>query len=336
MRSRDFSISATAVALAWGCWGGFHTTPPAAAQTVECAPPQAGEYLLLVISESPDDPNTIRGFLTPQLTAQTCTYLDETVVRVSGFSNQEQASGLARLITQESGLAAFVTRPPTDAPPPPADPPVSTSPQPPTPGLLDLPTVEVIEARPAGAPPPRQAESDRNTSDASDDEDLADIDIDLDIDAEDLPPADLPTGSFDVPPPDTNPDDLPVYVPAPGSNPSIPTVPTTPLPGTVGAIPGMPTAPSPSLAYNPQPLAEGYAVLVDYFNQPQVAGQLQQLTNNPVGLVSYGQRPYLLVGYSRTEAEANALLQQLSSSGFWTMVVDSQRVMLLTPQVQMN
>ena len=94
--------------------------------------------------------------------------------------------------------------------------------------------------------------------------------------------------------------------------------------------------PARSRGYNPQPLEAGYAILVDYFNQPQVARELQQATNRSIGLVSYGQRPYLLVGYSRDETEANALLQRLSEQGFWTMVVDSQRVMVLMPQVSLN
>jgi hypothetical protein len=86
-----------------------------------------------------------------------------------------------------------------------------------------------------------------------------------------------------------------------------------------------------SPGYNPKPLGDGYAVLVDYFNQPEVAGQVQQLLGGKVGLASYGQRPYLLAVYTTSAREANSTLRQLS--GFWSMVVDSRRVTLLRPVV---
>ena len=86
-------------------------------------------------------------------------------------------------------------------------------------------------------------------------------------------------------------------------------------------------------SYNPQPLGEGYAVLVDYFNQPEVATQLKQLLGSDVGLVSYGKRPYLLVVYTTNESKANSTLRRLSDRGFWSMVVDGRRVTLLKPVV---
>lgn len=86
-------------------------------------------------------------------------------------------------------------------------------------------------------------------------------------------------------------------------------------------------------SYNPQPLGEGYAVLVDYFNQPEVAGKLKQFLGNDVGLVSYGTRPYLLVVYTTNESKANSTLRRLSDRGFLSMVVDSRRVTLLRPVV---
>lgn len=84
-----------------------------------------------------------------------------------------------------------------------------------------------------------------------------------------------------------------------------------------------------SSSYNPQPLGNGYAVLVDYFNQPEIAAQLKQLLGNDVGLVSYAQRPYLLALYTTDPSKANLTLRQLSDSGFWSMIVDSRRVTLL-------
>lgn len=86
-------------------------------------------------------------------------------------------------------------------------------------------------------------------------------------------------------------------------------------------------------SYNPQPLGEGYAVLVDYFNQPEVAEKLKQLLGSDVGLVSYGKRPYLLVVYTADQSKANSTLRRLSDRGFLSMVVDSRRVTLLRPVV---
>lgn len=84
-----------------------------------------------------------------------------------------------------------------------------------------------------------------------------------------------------------------------------------------------------SQTYNPQPLGEGYAVLVDYFNQPEVAFQIKQLLARDIGLVSYAKRPYLLAVYTTNQREANSVLRKLSDRGFWSMVVDSRRVTLL-------
>lgn len=90
---------------------------------------------------------------------------------------------------------------------------------------------------------------------------------------------------------------------------------------------------SSSLAYNPKPLGEGYAVLVDYFNKPEIAAQVQQILGGDVGLVSYGQRPYLLAMYTSSQRKASSTLRELSDRGFSSMVVDSRRVTLLRPIV---
>ena len=88
-----------------------------------------------------------------------------------------------------------------------------------------------------------------------------------------------------------------------------------------------------SPAYNPQPLGDGYAVLVDYFNQPELAAQVQKIVGDNVGLVSFGQRPYLLAMYTTNQRKANSTLRELSDRGFWSMVVDSRRVTLLRSKV---
>jgi hypothetical protein len=83
------------------------------------------------------------------------------------------------------------------------------------------------------------------------------------------------------------------------------------------------------LTYTPQALGNGYAVLVDYLNQPEMALQVKQLLGRDVGLVSYANRPYLLAVYTSSQREANSILRKLSDRGFWSMVVDSRRVTLL-------
>ncbi len=86
-------------------------------------------------------------------------------------------------------------------------------------------------------------------------------------------------------------------------------------------------------AFRPRPLGAGYAVLVDYFSQPEVAAQLRQTLARPVGLVSYGQRPYLLALHATRQDEASGELQRLSDRGFSAVIVDGRQVVLLRESV---
>ncbi|MGI0486903.1 hypothetical protein ACN4EK_15795 [Pantanalinema rosaneae CENA516] len=127
---------------------------------------------------------------------------------------------------------------------------------------------------------------------------------------------------------------LAAYVARPAEAPPTAVVPPPGIPPASTATPT--TSPSPATppsTYNPQPLGAGYAVLVDYFNQPAIAGQVQRSLGTPIGLVSYGQRPYVLATYSPDLNAANMAFQALANQGFWTIVVDSRRVMLLSPAV---
>ena len=85
--------------------------------------------------------------------------------------------------------------------------------------------------------------------------------------------------------------------------------------------------------YNPQPLGAGYAVLVNYFNRPEVATDIKQITAGSVGLVAYNQYPYLLAIHTSSEGTAADLLKTLSDRGFTVVIVDSRRVMLLKQEV---
>ena len=114
----------------------------------------------------------------------------------------------------------------------------------------------------------------------------------------------------------------------PATTPPIAQTPVTPTPVT--PTPAVPrSTPSP---YGPKILGTGYAVIVNYNNRPEAAAQLRQAVNAKVGVVSYGERPYLLANQTNDEAAANAIMQLLSDRGFFAMVVDARRVVLLKAQ----
>lgn len=95
-----------------------------------------------------------------------------------------------------------------------------------------------------------------------------------------------------------------------------------------------PQSTPPSSGFNPQALGPGYAVLVDYFNKPEVAGQVKQALGKQVGLASYGQRPYLMAIYTTDQNTAASTLRTLNELGFWAILVDSRRVTLISPDVK--
>ena len=101
------------------------------------------------------------------------------------------------------------------------------------------------------------------------------------------------------------------------------------------ALPNTPLPVPPEIGFNPQPLGTGYAVLVDYSNQPEIALQLERSLGRNVGLVVYGQKPFLLVTYTQRRRAATNSLFNLSDRGFLAFVVDSSRVTLISPRVQL-
>ncbi|HIK44595.1 MAG TPA: hypothetical protein IGR64_06860 [Leptolyngbyaceae cyanobacterium M65_K2018_010] len=122
--------------------------------------------------------------------------------------------------------------------------------------------------------------------------------------------------------------------PAPTSQPPNPTVAPPTTNGSTVTTPGQPTTPSqPQLAYAPQPLNDGFAVLVDYNYQPEMAKSIQQKVGQAVGLAVYQQRPYLLIAYSPDIAGAASTLTVLSGLGISGFIVDSLQVVMLTPAV---
>jgi len=177
--------------------------------TPDCQPPKVGEYLLLVVSPTPEIQDQVRRALLPNTSTTICKYLKDTVTRIGGFTQIETANDQAHYFNDTVGLPAFIAQ-----------------------GQAQTPS---------GNPP----------------------------------------------------------------------------------------------AYNPKPLEAGYAVLVDYFNRPETATQVRQLLGTDVGLVSYGQRPYLLASYSGDQKKVNSILQKLSDRGFFAMLVDSRKVILLKAAVSL-
>jgi len=293
-----------------------------------CPPPAEGEYLLLAIVDDADDRETAIESLDGEYPAQTCLYLDEIVIRVSGFTDSSEASDLALAFTENLGLSAFVTRLPEDET-------NAARPIEPRPygQALELPDVQVVDARPAADADPDAAIE-------------PDADPNPDADAEELPvftPEDLPPPQIAREPVAATTDSAD-SAPTAGRAPRTDDVRGDRVPPPSGTIGRAPNAGRPAFQddgqirtpFDPQPLADGYVVLVDYFNDPSVAADVAAVTGQAVGLVSYGRRPFLMADFTTQEGEANATLEALSDAGLWPLVADSQRAILLTPRVRLD
>ncbi|KAF3884358.1 MULTISPECIES: hypothetical protein [Nostocales] len=94
--------------------------------------------------------------------------------------------------------------------------------------------------------------------------------------------------------------------------------------------------PGQNVTYKPERLGEGYAVLVDYYNRPEVANEVREVVGGNVGFATYGQRPYLLAVYTNNQKDAYTTLQKLSEQGFSAVLVDSRKVLLLRSAVRLQ
>ncbi|MGL5083865.1 MAG: hypothetical protein ACRC8A_20470 [Microcoleaceae cyanobacterium] len=215
---------------------------PTLAQT-PCTPPGAGEYLVLVVSETTSAQELTRRSLPQDVNSGICRYLEDTVTRVGGFSDRLIAQDWASYITANIGLRAYVVKPDnnTQAPAP------EISRRPPNPAnstVADLPPSNSAEELSKAASTPEAMSTSEATS-------------------------------------------------------------TT----------------------------VSYAILVDYLNQPELAAQVERIVGRKIGLASYGQRSYLLVESTRDLEKANSILQTLSRQGFWSFVVDGQRVTVIRSEI---
>jgi hypothetical protein len=268
----------------------------AQAQQPPCQPPNVGEYLLMVVHQTPDTQATLQETLPRNAVTTVCDYLGSTVTRVSGFTDLEVANSWAQYLSDLGGLQAFVARPASDGS-------ASASPS-----QSPVPTA-VSPAEPASAesfPAPTE-DSSFTTEDSSSAASSTAVDL--------VEP--FPTPTQVTPATPTAPSSLGVS-------------PVTPTPSPSNSSGNVAIATS---TYNPRPLGAGYAVLVDYGSRPEVAADVRQVVAGQVGVVAYEQRPYLLASYTSDLATAAAVLQQLSDRNFSAILVDSRRTILLAPTV---
>ncbi|MFM7220250.1 MAG: hypothetical protein ACKO21_08580 [Nodosilinea sp.] len=134
---------------------------------------------------------------------------------------------------------------------------------------------------------------------------------------------------------------LQAFVARPAAPTTTPGPEPTPAPTATAGSGSTPTTPapavnSPALAYAPQALGPGYAVLVDYQYQPELAEAIQRQVGQAVGLAVYRQRAYLLIAYSPAVEGAVSTLTVLSDYGISGFIVDSQQVIMLTPAVALK
>jgi hypothetical protein len=114
-----------------------------------------------------------------------------------------------------------------------------------------------------------------------------------------------------------------------------PSTTNTPQPGDTAANP-QPSQQASQSPYAPQNLGNGYAVLVDYYYQPEKAASIQRQVGQAVGLAVYQQRPYLLIAQSSNIEGAISTLSVLSGYGIASFIVDSQDVVMLIPAVAVS
>lgn len=110
------------------------SNPSPAATFPVCLPPNPGEFLLLVVSKTPESQDQVRRVLPATTTPTVCTYLNDVVTRVAGFTSVDSANAWARYLTETIGTPTFIARSagaaPTSTSTPPA--PIANSPQPTT------------------------------------------------------------------------------------------------------------------------------------------------------------------------------------------------------------
>lgn len=88
----------------------------------------------------------------------------------------------------------------------------------------------------------------------------------------------------------------------------------------------------PQSQYKPTLLGEGFAVLVDYQQNPDIGRELAQ--QDMVGLAVHLEQPYLLVLHTTDSSAAAARLQQLVDRGLTSFLVDGKQVIRLVESIR--
>lgn len=276
----------------------------------DCQPPDAGEYLLLVQGDVDTAATQIQDALPEEVDVTVCNYLDSVITRVGGFTDADTAATWAQYLSDVGGLSAYVARPPEPAPSETPDAPSEEPQDTATPEDTPAETEEPSDAEQPAAESatPEEAPAEDTTSQAAPAEPVTVVAF----------PAPTMTGEAtlvsDVTEPTT----------------AAPETPEVQQPLTPEANPAAASEVTP--VFDPKLLGDGYAVLVEYFDQPDIATRLQDTVGQAVGLVSYNQKPYLLVSHTASSEEAGVLLRSLSSQ-FSTMLVDSSTVVVLSPAI---
>ncbi len=107
-----------------------------------------------------------------------------------------------------------------------------------------------------------------------------------------------------------------------------PTAPATPVATTAARS----SASGSTISYQPRRLSDGYAVLVDYGDRPDVATAVGRVVTT-VGLAVYQQRAYLLADYTADAAGAATTLQKLRDAQLAPILVDAQQVVRISTEV---
>jgi hypothetical protein len=295
---------------------------PEPAAYPNCEAPAAGEYLLLIQGDVEAAQAQLGEAFPEGADVTVCTYIDSVITRVGGFSDAETAAAWAQYLSDLGNLEAFVARPPQETPQetPTEDAPAAEEP---ASEPEDAPAAEPLPPEIESEPEPAEPEPPEPAGDAPDTSDAETVD---------------PATSEEVAEPAAR---LAFPAPTLTAQPPVPEAtlvqdgtPVPPPEGTVNAADEAadPETPIADAAYQPQILGDGYAVLVHYFDDPQVALTLQQTLGRPVGVVSYNQQPYLLATHTTDGVEAGEWLTLLSTQ-YTTLLVDSRAVVLLSDAV---
>ncbi|NEP76302.1 hypothetical protein [Okeania sp. SIO2G5] len=92
----------------------WHGSLAAIAQTLPpCAPPESDEYLVLVNQQTPEELEQLKKVLPNGSTTTICQYLDDGVIRVGGFANEDVATAWAEYLGTTLQVQTAIVRPAT-------------------------------------------------------------------------------------------------------------------------------------------------------------------------------------------------------------------------------